>query len=206
MPGSAGAVERSEAQFRGLRLTADEFLQLPDDGYNYELIDGVVMMSPSPTPQHQRITMEIAAQIAIFLRAHPVGEVLPETDVHLGQGPSGGDLVYRPEVIFVRSDRLSGMADKINAAPDLVVAVVSRGSRRMDTGTKRADYERFGVGEYWVIDPDRKSMTFWRLSAGRFLEVLPAGDSFTSQAIPGFSLDLARVREKFKPWQDWALA
>ena len=77
MTESTAIAERTGARFRGLRMTADEFLQIPDDGYNYELIDGVVMMSPSPTPQHQRIAMEIAIQLGIYLRDHPVGAVLP---------------------------------------------------------------------------------------------------------------------------------
>ena len=200
MVGSVAVSERTEAQFRGLRMTADEFLELPDDGYNYELIDGVVVMSPSPNPQHQRITMEIATQIALFLRNHAVGEVLPEIDVHIGQGPTGGDLVYKPELIFVRSERLPAMRDKIIGGPDLVVEVVSRGSRRMDSETKKNDYERFGVREYWLIDPQRKAMTFWRLKEGRFVEVSAGGDTFASEAVPGFVLDLSRVRATFKPW------
>lgn len=200
MAGSVAVSERTEAQFRGLRMAADAFLELPDDGYNYELIDGVVVMSPSPNPQHQRITMEIATQIALFLRNHAVGEVLPEIDVHIGQGPTGGDLVYKPELIFVRSERLPGMRDKIIGGPDLVVEVVSRGSRRMDSETKKNDYERFGVREYWLIDPERQAMTFWRLKEGRFVEVSGAGDTFASEAVAGFVLDLSRVRETFKPW------
>lgn len=200
MADSTIVLEYTEAQFRGLRMTADEFLQIPDDGYNYELIDGVVVMSPSPSPKYQRVAVEIAAQIAWFLRDHPVGEVFPEIDVHIGQGPTGGDLVYRPQIVFVRAERLRGMEDKIIGGPDLVVEVISRGSRRMDTQTKKHDYESFGVREYWLVDPDRERMTFYHLESGRLVEVPAQGDAFASQAVPGFVLDLARVREKFKPW------
>ncbi len=200
MTESTAIAERTGARFRGLRMTADEFLQIPDDGYNYELIDGVVMMSPSPSPQHQRIAMEIAFQLKLYLRDHPVGEVLPEIDVHLGQGPTGGDLVYKPEVVFLLAERLPQMREKISGAPDLVVEVVSRGSRRFDSETKKNDYERFGVLEYWLIDPERQAMTFYRLKEGRFVVIDPDGDSFASEAVPGFALDLPRVRATFKPW------
>ena len=192
--------EHIEAPYRGLRMSADEFLEIPDDGYNYELIGGVVIMSPLPSPQHHAITTELLLQIAMFLRTNPTGRVFGELDVHIGQGPTGGDLVYKPELIFVRNERLPDMRDKIFGAPELVVEVISRGSRRMDSETKKNDYERFGVQEYWLIDPERKSMTFWRLSDGRFVEVDTAGDAFASEAVPGFVLDLARVRELFKPW------
>ena len=144
--------------------------------------------------------MEIAVQLGIFLREHAIGKVFAEIDVHLGEGPTGGDLVYRPEVVFVRAERLPAMQDKIFGGPDLVVEVISRGSRRMDSETKKNDYERFSVREYWLIDPEREAMTFYRLDENRFVEVPLAGTTFVSQAVPGFELDLHRVREAFKPW------
>jgi len=181
-------------------MTADEFLAIPDDGYNYELIDGVVVMSPSPSPKHQAITSEILGQIHWYLRTHPLGRVFAELDVHLGTGPTGADIVYKPEVIFVRSERLAEMQEKIAGAPELVVEIISRGSRRLDSQTKKADYERFGVQEYWLIDPERKHFTFYRLNERRFEEVSPAGTAFSSQAVPGFSLDLTPIHELLKPW------
>ncbi len=192
--------ERTGAQYRGLRMSAGDFLEIPDDGYNYELIDGVVMVSPLPSPQHHVITTELILQIGMFLRTHPIGRVFAELDVHIGQGPTSGDLVYKPELIYVHNERLPEMRDKVFGAPELVVEVISRGSRRMDSETKKSDYERFGVQEYWLIDPERKSMTFWRLSDGGFVDVDVSGDAFSSEAVPGFVLDLNRVRELFKPW------
>ncbi len=192
--------ESVERRYRGLRMTADEFLEIPDDGYTYELIDGVVMMSPGPTPQHQAVASEVSTQLGIYLRDHPVGRAFAELDAHLGEGQVGGDLVYKPEILFVRAERLPQMSDKIVGGPDLVVEVVSRGSRRMDSETKKGDYERFGVREYWLIDPERKSMIFYRLEEGRFVEVSSAGDTLASLAVSGFVLDLTRVRETFKPW------
>ena len=200
MTGATIMTEPGEAPHRGLRMSADDFLRLQDDGTSYELMDGVVVMSPSPTPQHQRVTMKIAAQIEWFLRDHPVGDVFPEIDVHLGRGPTGGDLVYKPEIVFIRAERRAQMREKIVGAPDLVVEVISRGSRRMDTETKKEDYERFGVREYWLIDPEREAMTFYRLQDGRFVEITPTGTTFVSQAVPGFKLDLIPVRESFQPW------
>lgn len=192
--------ERGTAQFSGLRMNADEFLQLPDDGCNYELVDGVVVMSPSPTPPHQECAGQILTQLMNYLRDHPVGKAFMELDVHLGQGAAGKDLVYRPEVIFVRSDRLSAMTEKIVGPPDLVVEVISRGSRRIDSVTKKADYERFGVMEYWLIDPQNRQITFFRMRDGRWTVVQPQGDTFMSEAVPGFRLDLRPVHASFEPW------
>ena len=184
----------------GLRMDAAAFLELPEDGHHYELIDGVVFMSPSPSPRHQQVTGEIYVQLALFLRQHRVGLAFVETDVHLGAGSHGGDLVYRPEIAFLRSERLADVTDKLVGAPDLVVEVISRGSRRFDRETKKTDYERFGVHEYWLIDPARESMTFYRLENDRFVEIAPDGDRFASNAVAGFELDLAQVRKAFHPW------
>lgn len=186
--------------FAGLRMSADEFLRLPDDGQFYELIDGVVQVSPSPTPEHQAAMIEITGQLFKYLEARPLGRVFAELDVHLGQGPGGGDLVYRPEVIFVSADRVRKMRKRIVGAPELVVEVISQGSRRLDSQTKKQDYERCGVVEYWLVDPARESIRFYRRKGRKFAEVRVSGDTFKSMAVPGFVLDVARVRDTFKPW------
>ena len=196
----AVAAEPRVPQYGGLRMTAEEYFQLEDDGFKYELVDGVIVMAPAPTPGHQGVAMEIISQIAWFLRDHPVGKLLHETDVQLGPERGGAKLVYRPEVVFFRKERVAGMKERLVGAPDLVVEVISPRSRRMDSETKKDDYERAGVHEYWMIDPQRQAMTFYRLDAGRFVESRPTGDRLASEAVPGFSLDLARVRESFKPW------
>ncbi|GMU83419.1 MAG: hypothetical protein AMXMBFR47_32890 [Planctomycetota bacterium] len=192
--------ERGHPCFAGLRMGVAEFLELPDDGFKYELVDGVAVMSPSPLPAHQEVAVEVAYQIKAFLRSARVGRVFTDIDVHLGAESPGKDLVYKPDVVFVREERIAGMAEKIVGAPDLVVEVISRGSRRMDTITKRGDYERFGVGEYWIFDPQRSAMTFLRRVDGRFAEVTVRGDEFRSESIPAFVLDLIPIREAFKPW------
>lgn len=196
----ANETTHTDSLWVGLRMNADEFLQIIDESHNYELIDGVVSMTPSPTPKHQQILSEIHGQLYMFLRSNPIGLAFPETDVHIGEGPTGGDLVYRPELLFYRSERLLGMENKLFGPPDLVVEVISQGSRFIDEKTKKDDYERFGVREYWLIDPENEAMTFFRLRGDRFVEVPFDGDQFTSEAVPGFVLDVARVRDCFAAW------
>ncbi len=187
-----------EPQYAGLRMSADEYFALPDDGFRYELVDGLVCMSPSPTPRHQVVATEIVGQIWAFLREKPVGRVYCELDVNLGKGPGGGDLVYRPDVIFIRAERLAKKKlDRVRIAPDLIVEVVSASSGAYDRRTKFGDYERLGVGEYWIIDPQQGTLTFHRLENGRYVEGKASRDHFASSAIPGFVLDLLRVRELF---------
>ncbi len=181
--------------YDGMRATADEFLALPDDEFRYELIDGVILMSPSPLPLHQHVALVIARQLADYLERNALGMVFPEVDVQLGDA-----LVYRPELVFIRKEQLARIATKVTFPPDLIVEVISPASRIRDTRTKFADYERCGVREYWLIDPANDSATFFRLADGRYRDVSPASghDSFASQAVPGFTLDLAAVRKAFR--------
>lgn len=183
--------------YHGLRLTADQYFALGETTEWYELIDGVVCMSPSPSARHQYVAGAVFAQILAHVEAASAGYVLMELDVHLGQGSKGHDLVYRPDVMFIRKDRLLSLPERIRIPPDLVLEVVSASSAGMDRETKRVDYERAGVSEYWIIDPEERSMTFLRLVDGKYIEVPPTGDSFVSAAVPGFVFQLARVRAAF---------
>lgn len=191
------ASEKTEL-LQGLRMTAEEYAALPECEERYELIDGVVYMSPSPLPLHQKVAARLVTQLGSYLDLHPHGEVFVEVDVYLGKGPRGGDLVYRPDIIFVRKERLPQDMVRITGAPDLVVEIASTSSRRYDRETKKSDYERCGVLEYWLIDPYRKEMIFYSLKQGRYGMSVPQDEKLASVAIPGFMLDLIRLRRSFE--------
>lgn len=178
----------------GVRMSAEEFLALGETQSRYELVDGVVCMSPSPGKLHQRLMLQIGAALSTFVEANRLGEVFVELDVHLGSGPQGGDLVYRPDIIFLGPEKAGEPADYVVGAPDLVVEIVSPSSRRMDHETKKNDYERCGVREYWIIDPVQQSMDFYTLRAGRFAPLPATADRLDSGVVTGFALDLSRVR------------
>lgn len=181
-------------RYAGLRMSADKYRALEDDGFRYELINGVVILSPSPTPRHQSVLFEVSTQLGVFLHAHAIGRAYPETDVRLDD-----DLVYRPDIVFLRAERVRDNWECISAAPDLMVEIISPEYRAFDTETKKSDYERFGVAEYWLIDPDRDEMKFYRLEAGKYREVGVEGEHFSSEVIVGFQLDLSALRRSFEP-------
>lgn len=187
----------AEICYHGLRMTAEEFFDLGETHIRYELIDGVVCMSPSPTPSHQNIIVQIAHQIASCLDQHPVGNAYVELDVHLGKGPKGLDLVYRPDIIFLSKQRAEECRDRVVGPPDLVVEIISADSRQYDSRTKKSDYERCGVTEYWLIDPLQRTTTFYQRQGDRFAEVKPEKGKLTSKAITGFTLDVERIHRLF---------
>ena len=131
MATSAIAIGRIGGGYAGSRMTADEFLQIDDQARSYELIDGVVVESSSPSPKHQLALMEISRQLANYCVDFGAGRVFPETDVRLGQSGDGKDIVYRPEMAFVASDALKEIGDRLVGPPAIVMEVISRGSRRL---------------------------------------------------------------------------
>jgi len=183
--------------YQGVRMTAAAFFTLPDDGCWYELVDGVIVMSPSPTPAHQHVCGLIYHLLLSYIHDNPCGLVFYETDVHFGRNADGRDIVYRPEVVYLSRERFPKIPDRIRGVPDVVVEVISPDSRRMDTITKKKDYERFGVLEYWLVDPAREELRFLRRRGRKLAPVSVRGKVFASRAIPGFRLDLERVRRAF---------
>jgi len=181
----------------GLRMSAEDFLALPESKEHYELVDGVVLMPPSPTLLHQAIVAELVFQMKSFLVRSEIGQVYPDVDVHLGAGPGGREIVYRPDLVFVSADRIGEARDRLRSLPSLVVEVVSPATRAFDWNTKKADYEQAGVQEYWVVDPGKHAVVMFRLSQGRYAETSVTGEVFASHALPGFELNLARLHALF---------
>lgn len=184
--------------YAGLRLTAEEYFALPDDGNKYELVDGVLLMSPSATTGHQRVAAVLFGELYAHVEPKRLGLLLFETDVNLGKSLGGAPIVYRPEIVFISMPRAAQVKRRIEIVPDLVIEIISPDSRSLDSETKFCDYERAGVKEYWLIDPLEERMTFYRLVNGRFVEVPTADDVFISEAVPGFRLNLSKVRAVFR--------
>jgi Uma2 family endonuclease len=180
-----------------MRMNADEFERLEDDGFRYELIDGVVVMSPTPNFGHQKVQCEVLRQIANYLIENPVGEVVGESSVFFD-----AIRVYEPDLVFVRNEAAPPLTGHIRAIPGMILEVLSPGTAARDLKTKRADYERFGVLEYWLFDPMTGKFTFLRLTTVRgrsvYQAVVPKGSKFASKAIPGFILDIAAVKRVLK--------
>ncbi len=178
----------SDFGYAGLRMTADDYLALGETPERYELIDGVVVMSPSPTVRHQKIIALLFRQIDRFVERFG-GDVLPEIDVRLSER-----LVYRPDLVYYKPGRLAGLPARLDTPPDLVIEVLSPGSKPLDLITKKSDYERFGVGESWVVDPATGDVRCWSRRGDAFVEARVAGDRLTSGVVTGLVLDVAPLR------------
>lgn len=188
---SAIRSEFGDIGYAGLRMTADEYLALGETQERYELIHGVVTMTPSPSVPlaHGEIAYEIIGQLHTFAAGGRVIRVFPETDVRLS--PS---CVYRPDLCVYLAEHLPGRVQRLETPPDLVVEILSPGSKALDLITKRDDFERFGVHEYWVVDPVDGRVRCWQRREGQLIEAAVSGDALTSAAIAGFVLRIGPIR------------
>ena len=180
------------------RLTYDDFVQFPDDGKRHEIIDGVHYVTPSPRLRHQDLVGRLYIEIALYLRTHPsAGRVfLSPLDVVLSYYD-----VVEPDLLFIAADQAGIMTEKnIQGAPALVVEVLSKSTRKRDAQTKRRLFERTGVREYWLVDPELDTVQIFRPSADKRLsrvEELSAedGGTLTTPLLPGCAID---IRELFR--------
>jgi Uma2 family endonuclease len=179
----------------GLKLTYDDFLLFPDDGKRHELIDGEHYVTPSPNIRHQTIAINLSSLIWTYLQSHPIGRVFfAPLDVVFSRFD-----VVEPDLLFLTSDRAAAVLTKANVqgAPDLVVEIGSRGTRKRDETIKQRLYERCGVSEYWVIDPEVDVVKVYRLIEGRYTRVhelsLEAADVLTTPLLPGLALPLTAI-------------
>lgn len=178
-----------ELGYAGLTMTADEYLALGETPERYELIHGVVCTTPSPGAKHGAIAAELVRQLGNF-GARPFADI----DV-----PISATSVYQPDVCAYRAGRVRGHVQRLPPAPDLVVEILSPSNKALDLITKRADYERAGVGEYWVVDPDTLRFRCWRRAGAGMTEVAvaPDADRLPCESLPGFVLDLRAIRVLF---------
>lgn len=186
---------RSTAAPADTRLTYDDFLLFPDDGKRHEIIDGVHYVTPSPNRRHQQLVGRLYARIAWFLEANPhVGEIyLAPFDVVLSHFD-----VVEPDLLFVAGAQKDILTDKnVQGPPALVVEVLSKSTRKRDAQTKRRLFERTGVQEYWLVDPELDSVQVFRPADGRLRRVA----EFTSEddhtlatpLLPGWTLALREL-------------
>jgi len=181
---------------RDMRLTYDDFLLFPDDGLRHEIIDGEHYVTPSPNQRHQELVGRLYLSLGSFLEDRPErGRVfLSPFDVVF----SFHDVV-EPDLVFVAPDQLDILTDKnIQGTPALVIEILSPSTRKRDQQIKYRLYERTGVREYWLVDPERNTVTIYRRAAdGTFPQAasltVDGAEMLKSPLVAGWSLSVARV-------------
>ncbi len=147
---------------RGRAYTRADLVAIPDDGHRYELVDGSLVVTPSPSLRHQ----DALLNLAVVLRSRCPGNlrvVVAPFDVALA-----ADTVLQPDLLVARR---SDLTDRdLPTAPVLAVEVLSPSTRRIDLTLKRARFEAAGCPAYWVVDPEEPSITVWELVEGEYVD------------------------------------
>jgi len=177
--------------------TYADLVALPDDQLRHELIDGEHVVSPSPNTAHQQVCKRLFLALNRHAEEHALGEVLfAPFDIKLSMFT-----VVVPDLVYFTADRFARVVNEkhATAAPDLVVEILSPGTRRRDKGRKRTVYDREGVREYWVVDPEGRAITALRrprADAGltdMTTLTSDADESLESPLFPGLRIQLRDV-------------
>ena len=169
------------------KFTYEDYHNTPDD-IRYELLDGELIMVPAPNMFHQTTSKKLFWKLEP-LEERGLGPVFhPPTDVVF----SDTDTV-QPDIVFVSTERAHIITEQnIRGAPDLIVEILSPSTANRDRTFKRTLYERYGVTEYWMVDPATRNITVLLLGENGYelAGIYGEGQTLTSPTLPGFGLNL----------------
>ena len=176
------------------KFTYQDYLLFPNDGKRYEIIAGDRYVTPAPKTRHQMISTNLQGYLFDYVQINKIGIIfVAPTDVVF----SDMDVV-QPDLLFVSSSRTAIITeDNVQGAPDLVVEILSESTRRTDEIIKRKLYEKQGVAEYWIIDPEVDTVKVYRLVDKAYTQAieltLEAQDRVTSTLFPSWELPLKEL-------------
>ena len=137
--------------------SADMVRALPDDGNRYEAVHGELLVTPAPRPMHQLVLERLRTELAIYLRTHPAG-VLLSAPADLSWSP---DTLVQPDVFVVAPEEARHLDWARMKTLLLAVEVLSPSTARYDRFTKRRLYQEVGVAQYWIVDPETRTVEVW---------------------------------------------
>lgn len=176
------------------RMTIEQFEELPDDGFQYELVDGELERMPPTGEGHGDVDRQFIWLLESYIRPLGIEKLFVETSFVLS---TDRQTVRQPDIAFVRAERLAGDRDRdrsVRLVPDLVIEIVSPSDRRSAVVAKAHEYLHYGVRIVWVVDPLSRSVTIFRIDGS--VEVLRQDDPINGEdIIPGFQ---ARIRDIFQ--------
>jgi Uma2 family endonuclease len=178
-------------------VTVDDLEYMPEDGNQYEVIEGELFVSKSPSIDHQDVCAELTGKLRTYLSGNRIGHAWPGIGVVFSQ-ISG----VIPDIVYVSNDRLAEIAsgDRVEGAPDLVIEIISPGipNAQRDRVVKKQLYEKYGVKEYWLVDLISRTVEVYVLrdSVLQLAAAYSGQDLLVSSLLPGFS---CKVEEVFRP-------
>lgn len=176
-----------------VRFNYDDYLLLPEDK-RYEILDGDLFMVPAPGIKHQRLSIALSA--VLLKKLSRFGTVLAAPcDVLFSR-----EDIVQPDILFVRKERSGIIGDlNIQGSPDLVVEILSPGTRQRDLEAKRKIYSKFGVSEYWIVDPEAETIEVLVWSEIGYITsgIYNKSGRICSPLLPNVKVSLSEIFQKF---------
>lgn len=177
-----------------IKLTYEDYVDLPDDGKRYEILDGELEVSPAPAPRHQAVSRNLLFILHGHVHERRLGRVYcAPIDVILADTS-----IVQPDLVFVAAGRESIVtARAIEGPPDLMVEILSPWSLRRDRVAKAALYARFGIRHYWILDPEGRTLEMYGVAKRVYRPVATyeGAAKARSALFPDLEIDLGRVWE-----------
>ncbi len=172
------------------KLTYDDYVLFPEDGRRHELVDGEHIVNPAPDTYHQKVSRKIQFQLFRQIEEGGLGEVYnAPTDLQFTEID-----VVQPDLIVVLAARTRIITPKkIKGVPDLVVEIISPSTERNDRNLKKGLYERAGVPEYWIVDPEEHVVEQCVLRNDALELAGKHEESVAFQQLEGVTVDLTKV-------------
>ena len=177
-----------------IKLTYEDYVELPDDGRRYEILDGELEVSPAPAPLHQRVSQSLSVVLDSHVRPRRLGRVYC-APIEILLAPT---TVVQPDLIFVSATRESIVTRRaVEGPPELAVEILSPWSVRRDRVAKAALYARFGIGHYWLLDPEERVLEVYERTGEEYRLVATHGATGTMRTslFPGLEIDLTTLWE-----------
>lgn len=170
--------------------TYEDWVKLPDDGWRYEVIEGVLHMTPAPKPKHQRVLSNLNDAVKSFVHERALGEVFfTPIDVML----PGQETPVEPDLVYIPAEQADMVGeDDIEGVPPLLVEVLSPSNWWVDRRTKFEFYAECGVQEYWIVDPEPavRTIEVYQLAGGSYalMGKWGPGEVARSEVLAGFDV------------------
>ncbi len=171
--------------------TEADYFRLPETNMIVELSGGRLIISPSPTPKHQKISNKLNFLICSYIFNNNLGEVVTAPmDTRLYEG-----VVRQPDIEFMSNEHLDRITEKMWGVPDLVVEVLSESNDKEDKEDKYLEYQRAGVSEYWIVDPFKQSIEVYTLENGAYelFGKWGIGEIAKSKLLEGFEVKVDEI-------------
>lgn len=173
-------------------FTVEDYMALPE-GAPFELINGKLVYMVSPFNAHHQVSMNLSIYIGTFVKKNKLGVVRAAPfDVHFDENN-----IYQPDLMFISNERKEILEKWVKGAPDFIIEILSDRTRRRDEGEKMETYGKYGVREYWLINPEKQTVEVFHNKNGNMepQQKFEKKGTLQSLAIEGFTIQLTDIFE-----------